>query len=518
MKAIVYRGWSRAMAALSMLLLVSLLGACGGGSGGSSGTGNASIAPSTLAQASDIVRQNSQPGVTPFIGFVPFAGSSLANLAAAQFVITPKPGSASKPVDVTYSVDALRQRGHLKPDGSQLTVPVFGLYAGYPNHLVITLEFTDASRQSFDVDIATASYLDRNGVYDRPTILTKREAGSELGFDFFALKSGVGTPLVLDSDGEIRWVGVGLTNSISSTFKNNGFVIGDPGSSAFSRLELDGTITLGALVSSRYSSFHHNIEPGKFHLIANVDAPSNLESIAIEFGSDGQVLKEWDFAALISDHMRSQGDDPSNFVRPGFDWFHINAATYDPTDDSLIASSRENFVVKVDYSTGRIIWIFGDPTKYWHTFPSLRAKAITIQGGGLYPIGQHATSITADGQLMLFNNGLGSMNQPEGVAAGDTRSYSAISVYSINTAQRTAIEVWRFDFGQTVFSDICSSAYETADKSVLVDLAAAEGRTVARLIGLDSKHQTVFDFQYPTSPCATSWNAVPVPFEAMHFE
>ena len=516
MTANVHRGRRRAVAALSTLVLVSLLCACGGG--GNSGTDSASIAPSTLAQASNVVRGDSQPGVTPFIGFVSFTGSSLASLAAAEFVITPKPGSASKPVDVTYSVDALRQRGHLKPDGSQLTVPVFGLYAGYANRLVLTLQFTDASRQSFDVDIATASYSDPNGIYDRPTILKKREAGSDLGFDFFALKSGLGTPLVLDTDGEIRWVGVGLTNSISSTFNRNGFVIGDQVSNAFWRMELDGTITPGVLASSRYSSFHHNIEAGKIHLIANVDAPSNLESIAIEFGGDGQVLKEWDFAALISDHMRSQGDDPSRFVRPGVDWFHMNAATFDPTDDSLIASSREDFVIKVDYSTGRIIWIFGDPTKYWYTFPSLRAKAIAIQGDGLYPIGQHATSITADGQLMLFDNGLGSMNQPEGVAAGVTRSYSTVSVYSIDTAQRTASEVWRYDFGQTVLSDICSSAYETAGKSVLVDLAAAEGRQVARLIGLDSKHQTVFDFQYPTSPCATSWNAVTVPFEAMRFE
>lgn len=121
---------------------------------------------------------------------------------------------------------------------------------------------------------------------------------------------------MLDTDGENRWVGVGLTNSISSTFNRNGFVIGDQVSNAFWRMELDGTITPGVLASSRYSSFHHNIEAGKIHLIANVDAPSNLESIAIEFGGDGQVLKEWDFAALISDHMRSQGDDPSRLFVP----------------------------------------------------------------------------------------------------------------------------------------------------------------------------------------------------------
>ncbi len=89
--------------------------------------------------------------------------------------------------------------------------------------------------------------------------------------------------------------------------------------------------------------------------------------------------------------MTAAGDDPTPIVRPGIDWFHMNSTVYDQRDDSLIVSSRENFVVKIDYSTGAIKWIFGDPTKskYWYNSPSLRAKALTLAGGGLYPDGQH---------------------------------------------------------------------------------------------------------------------------------
>ena len=43
-----------------------------------------------------------------------------------------------------------------------------------------------------------------------------------------------------------------------------------------------------------------------------------------------------------------------------------------------MVSSRENFVMKLDYHTGNIIWILWDPSKYWYTFPSLRAKALTL--------------------------------------------------------------------------------------------------------------------------------------------
>jgi len=143
----------------------------------------------------------------------------------------------------------------------------------------------------------------------------------------------------------------------------------------------------------------------------------------------------------------------------------MNSATYDSRDDSLIVSSRENFVIKVDYSSGRLIWILGDPAKYWYTFASLRAKALHLPPGAL-----------------------------------------------------TAKEVWRFDYGQTVLSQICSSVYEADNKSLLVNYAFVNGGTLARLVGLNASRQVIFDFQYPNSGCNTSWNALPIPCEGMRFQ
>ena len=504
------RGYRRIVACALMAGTVLLAG-CGGGSG-------TSTPPATIARASHIVRNGNQQGITPFINFVQFRDSSLSKLASVHFVILPKPGSASKPVNVSYAIAALKARGYINLESGTLSLPVFGLYAGYTNHLAVDFQFTDGSKKSLEFDITTAAYSDPNGIYDSPTVLKKRQPGSELGFDFFAMKSALGTPVVVDSDGELRWVGTGPSNSISSAFQNNGFIVGEPGSATFSRLELDGTVKQTLLGSLSYTGFHHNIDPGKFNLLGEMKVASNMESVAIEFDGTGQVLKEWDFSALLSTYMRSQGDDPSNFVRPGSDWFHMNAATYDPRDDSLIVSSRENFVIKVDYSTGRIIWILGDPTKYWYTFASLRAKALVLQDGGLYPIGQHATSITSDGLLMLFNDGLGSFNQPSGAPAGDSRTYSAVSAYAIDPVTQTAREVWHFDYGQSINASVCSSAYESSEKSILVDFAVADDATHARLVGLNANHQVVFDFQYPDKQCNTSWNAQPVPFEKLNFE
>ena len=55
-------------------------------------------------------------------------------------------------------------------------------------------------------------------------------------------------------------------------------------------------------------------------------------------------------------------------------------------------------------------------------------------------------------------------------------------------------------------------------KSVLISYAVASQRTKARLVGLDASRNVVFDFEYPTTGCNTSWNAIPVNFDGLMFE
>jgi len=472
------------------------------------------------AAASNFHALQSEPGVTPFISFVNLVGGGAENLSAVEFTIAPRGGSVSKPVHVRYAMAMLQRQGYVIPPVLGVPalwvvrLPVFGLYAGFQNQVSMQLDFQDGSTANLATVIETAPYTDPNGIYDRPLKLKSRDAGTALGFDFFVIKSSLGTPVIVDTDGQMRWVGAGVDNAQSSAVDGSGFVVGSPATPTLYRLGLDGTVAESTLADPRYTYFHHNIDYGKHGLLAEVNASGdgveNLETTVVELGADGSIVNSWDLAAILSGYMRDQGDDPSAFVRPGVDWFHMNATTYEPSDDSLIVSSRENFLMKLDYSTGRILWILGDPTKYWYTFPSLRAKALTLQAGGLYPIGQHAVSITSTGLVMVFNDGAPSYNQPAGAPAGQARAYSTVSAYSIDAAAGTAQEVWRFDYGESINSQVCSSAYEVPGGSVLVNYAVAANYTEARLVGLDAAHNVVFDFQYPTQACNTSWNAIPI--------
>ena len=485
--------------------LLAVLVACGGSS-----------TFQVSSDGSNGVTVSGTPGPTPFISFLELTGPGLATLETVSWSIQPKPGSVSKPVSARFSLAALQRRGWVSETAAQ--VPVFGLYAGAANQVDLHLEGSDGSHQDLVVHVATDPYVDARGVYDHPTTIRARAAGSSLGYDFIALKPAVSSVVVIDTDGEVRWVGTS-TPTQATIFTDNGFVAGSMTSTQLARLELDGEVTGSQLDDPGVLDFTHNIDPGKVGLLAEFDVQGEVDATVAEISPTGSVLAGWKIGELLSAYMSAAGDDPSLFVRPGVDWFHLNAVTYDPRDDSLIVSSRENFVIKLDYATGTPIWILGDPTKYWAQFPSLRAKALTLVGGGDYPIGQHATSLTSDGLLMVFNDGTASLNQPPGTPAGQALSASLVSAYEIDPMARTAREVWRFDHQPELSSQFCSSAYQAGD-SILVNYAMADDAATARIVGLNANRQVVFELSYANTGggCATSWNAVPVPFDQLQFD
>ena len=485
--------------------LLAVLVACGGSS-----------SFQVSSDGSQNVTVTGTPGPTPFISFLQLTGPSLSSLDSVSWTVQPKPGSASKPVSARYAFAALQRRGWVAE--TAVKVPVFGLYPGVENQVSVEVQDSDGSRQDLVVRISTDSYEDPQGIYAHPTIVKPRAAGSALGFDFFAMKPAVASVVVVDTDGEVRWVGTS-TPSQATIFTANGFVVGNGTSTQVARLELDGDVTGSQIDDPGVLDFTHNIDPGKVGLLAEFDVQGDIDATVAEITPTGTLLAGWKLGDLVSAYMSAAGDDPSLFVRPGVDWFHVNAATYDPRDDSVVVSSRENFVIKLDYATGTPIWILGDPTKYWAQFPSLRAKALTVVGGGDYPIGQHATSITSDGLLMLFNDGTPSLNQPQGAPAGQALSSSVVSAYEIDPVARTVREVWRFDHQPELSSEFCSSVYQ-ASSSYLVNYAMADNAATTRIVGLDASRQQVFELSYanPGGGCATSWNAVPVPFEQLQFD
>ena len=464
-------------------------------------------------------------GITPFNGKVALDVSNTSVLKSIQFTIDPKPGAVARPLSGTYSNNYLVSRGFENPHTGNILLPVYGLYAGRINIVRMTYRFVDGSSKQNQTTVRTATFNDEGCGYNNPTKLQPRTNSTELSYDYIFDRSACGdfSPIILDSDGALRWVSPLTTQgalNASSTFFDNAVYV-TQGSKLF-RIGLDETITMLKDYSDMgVINMHHNIDPGKNGILIEPDTTSYFESTILEVDSnDGHVLKTFNMATIIGAAMAAGGDDPSDFIFPRpIDWFHNNGAAYNRADDSLIVSSRENFVIGLDYNTGVIKWIFGDPTKKWHQFSSLRKFAVTAAPGSLYPIGQHAPSITYDQGLLLFDNGQNSQFQNP---PGAQREYASPRKYTLDLVNKVATEVWNFPMNQNIHCPFCSSVYEDAPHNYLIDYAFVNGGlpgrpNFAQLLGLDADGEKIFYYQYSTVGCNTAYNSIPIHLENTKF-
>ncbi len=475
------------------------------------------LAGATQADDTTITITGHTAGATPFISKLTLEVSNTTVLKSIQFAIDPKPGSVTRPLSGTYSNDYLVSRGF--EHSSEILMPVYGLYAGYSNIVRLTYRFQDGSSKQAVTSITTATFDDPCG-YNNPIIVKARTNSTDLSYDYIMVKGSCSNfaPAIIDTDGALRWVGTAGISIANAIFFDNAIYLGH--GPQLTRIELDGAFTLvGDYSSLGIVNSHHNIDHGKVGIIVDVDTTRYFESSMIEVDVSGTVLKKWDMGDIISAAMRAGGDDPNQFVYPTpTDWFHLNGVAYNRADDSLIVSSRDNFLICLDYETNAIKWILGDPAKKWYQFPSLRKFALTLTTGSRVPIGQHAPSITYDQNLLVLDNGQNSIFQ---VPRGDQRGYASPRKYALDLNAKTATEVWNFEMGQNIFCPYCGSVYEDAPRNYLIDYAfeSAHGsqNALAQLLGLNAAGETIFSYRYPTYSCTKIYRAIPIHLENTKF-
>ncbi len=469
------------------------------------------LAGESVANRPVVSLDQTAPGATPFISFVTLRISDPANLSTISFSIRPKQGSKTRPISATYSSAYLRNAGYFRPNSSKLTLPVFGLYQGRQNTVTVISTFNGGATQQNRVNITTAAYVD--GTFTSPTIVQPRSTTTTISYDFILMKASTtdDTPVIIDSDAEVRWVGSAGRGGQQALFYQNG-IYTTANATSLLRLEFDGrSTTLADYASLGVTGIHHNFDYGRDGILIDVDTAAWVESINMEVDGLGNVLRTWNLADIISAAMVAGGDDPSGFVFASpTDWFHNNATTYRPSDDSFIVSSRENFVIALDYDTQAIKWILGATDKHWYQYRSLRKFALKLGPDTLAPVGEHAVSIVDD-NLLLFDNGTASLTQ---MPTGMGRTYSAPRKYLLSG--RTATEIYHYLPDPAIKSSFCSSVYEDATDNYLIDYAMADGVN-CDIVGLDASGAIAFYFQYVADGCGTAFNANPLHLENLQF-
>ena len=202
-------------------------------------------------------------GPTPFIRFVQTKVDDIAEFNFAQFLIFPKPGSATRPIKVRYARSYLEARGYFDSQTGKLTIPIFGLYAGRANRVTINLRFTNRFHpiKRLRMLITTPAY--DGGTYSHPTVVQPRLPSTTLSYDFILLKNLADptTPIIIDSDAEVRWVGTAGVGVTSCMMFDNAFYLAS--GTQLLRTEFDGrTYVMADYGNMGVVNFLHNIDPG----------------------------------------------------------------------------------------------------------------------------------------------------------------------------------------------------------------------------------------------------------------
>lgn len=493
-----------------LLLVVTLLAGCGGGGGGGG-----------VFEPQFQVEPNPD---SVFISLLRAENLNLDNMTRISYSIEPKPGAVAAAVNVEYSSAAAERKGIYDRETRTLALPVFGLYSDHENMVTVAFDFAGSRSRSVQVPIQTGIYTDFTEDLDDLQVTHAASSANPPGFSYFYLKHPR-SPIIYDIDGEIRWIYPYNYNANSVFFIDNYFLAGSNLENAIYRVELDGTIdpltvSGGGMV---ISDFHHDISFGKTGIFVSpngtVDGVEKIESYILEITPEGDVLREWDLGDIFSDYLRDNGEDPANFVRDGADWLHLNSIFYDPVSDTILASSRENFVFRFDYETGELHWLFGDFNKHWYVnYPAFRPLALSLLNNGEVPIGQHSTTILDDGSMLLFNNGTNSINTPPDTPRGIGRTTSLVSKYRIDDESKTAELLWNYDGG--LDSLFCSAVYQDENGNYLISHTASDLATRTVIETINEAQELLLQFNFPSMSCATkgSREADVAPLESIRFE
>jgi len=480
-----------------------------------------------------------------FISSVDISGNGLDDIidkiSKVEFEITPKINAISSAVKASYDITSLTI------DNGVLSLPIFALYENYSNQVDITIHYDDAGVPKSvpkSISISTPRFIapndttttvdDFNSTFESIRVTQKADSNTTYADDYFYLKS-LSSPVIMDLDGEVRWMLdysdlSNKNNATASTFTKGKILLGD-GVDVENRgyyscesgkqcnnlqiIQLDGTRIEDKLTLPGYSDlvFHHNINAGKtdsylveLHGIKDTSLGQEKGTLLADVKDDATVLKSWNMRDIIKAHIEKEGGNDTGFFA-NTDWSHMNSAIYSAADDSVIVSLRNSFVMKFDYQTGDIIWVLGDTTRTWANSQYKLDSYNLISKNGEYPIGQHSLSLDSNGDLLLFNN---SRNPDTRAAVHGT---SLVQTYSLAKEDMMETEVIS-SYDDNIYSGICSSVIQSGTNYV-INYATATSNTENIIQVINNTGTKLFEAKIDNNNsyfnwCGHAWNLEPI--------
>ena len=353
---------------------------------------------------------------------------------------------------------------------------------------------------------------------------------------------------VIDTAGDVRWyMFVSPIYDPENIYKSGimmGFHQADDGFLTFgygqryAKYDLMGREVFNRRLPVGYADFSHAMDPAQnghyFLRVSSADLRRadekrvhTVRDVIIEVDQNGTVVDEWRLFDILdpyrSDVIKAldQGAvclniDPSKSghtlsaeelakqeaegefgdiagVGPGRNWAHVNSVDYDPTDDSIIISSRhQSACIKIGRDK-KVKWILGAPKGWRSPWKEALLTPVSAKGQKLnctdvectdtdfdWTYTQH-TAFRVDEKsdkrycmISVFDNGdARNLDQP----ALASMKYSRAVIYKIDQKNMTVEQVWEYgkERGHDWYSPVTSLTRYEADKDSVMVYSATAG-------------------------------------------
>lgn len=347
--------------------------------------------------------------------------------------------TTEKETQVTVTVKGKEKEGDIRkefPAGREHILPVLGLYADWNNR--IELRLSDGEEQVIGLKTEPAPEAVKKASYIRTT---PEYMGDRMMFLVPAMGA---VPAAYDYRGDCRWYCTENLTFAMKRLRNGRISIGTSRltekpyyTTGLAEMDLIGKIYCEYRLPGGYHHDQFEMEDGNLLVLTEDFSRGTVEDLCVLIDRrTGTVLKTWDLRAVLPQNAAPSGSWSAH------DWFHNNALWYDKATDSITFSGRhQDVLVNLDYSTGAINWILGDP-EGWPE--DIRENYFLRPEGNLeWQYEQHACLITPDGDVMTFDNGHYRSKNREHYLQGKD-NYSRGVRYSVDRETRTVRQVWQY--------------------------------------------------------------------------
>ncbi len=387
--------------------------------------------------------------------------------------------------------DELSTYTHTFEKSKEHYLPIYGLYPGYENEVII-----ECNGKTETIYIQTENLPD-DFILPTDVVANKEKLTNDL---YFFTPSSNGYTCAYDVNGDVRWY---LTiNALWEINRlENGNLLVSTERLINSPYYMTGLYEMNLLgkIYNEYSlegGYHHDyfeMENGNL-LIASDDfynEKGTVEDYIVELDRNtGKIVKTFD----LKDILNMQDGKSENWI--DYDWFHNNSVWYDKQTNSITLSGRhQDAVINIDYDTGKLNWIIGDPTNWSEEY---QKYFFTPIGDNFeWQWSQHAAMITPEGYVFILDNGNNKSKIKEEYVSAEN-SYTRGVMYKIDTTNMTIEQVWEYgkERGSSFYSPYISDVDYLAKDHYIVHsggIVYVDGKNSNQPAGISGADKLVSD-------------------------